>query len=297
VRRVTPSAAVMVLAATASVQSGAAVATRLFPEVGPRGTVLLRLALSAVLMLAVARPSLRGHGATDLGWAVAYGLVLAGMNTTFYEALSRIPLGVAVTVEFVGPLAVAVLGSRRPVDFVWAALAAAGVVLLSSVGGRLSGLGIVLALVAGGFWAAYILLAQRVGRVLPGTSGLAIALLVGTVAVLPIALPSAGTRLLHPGVIGRGALVALLSSAVPYSLELVALRRMRASVFGVLMSLEPAMGALSGLVFLGQHLRAREWVAVVLVMVASIGASTSGRRRPAMAEPGVPVDGDEVLVG
>lgn len=277
----------LVLGAVASVQSGAAVATRLFPDVGPGGTVLLRLALSAVLLLGFFRPTLRGRARADLGWGVAYGLSLAAMNATFYESLSRIPLGVAVTIEFVGPLTVAVLGSRRPLDVLWVVLAGAGVALLTTGGNEgIDALGVGWALAAGGFWAAYILLAQRVGRVFPGASGLTFALVVAAVAVAPFGLVSAGTRLWDAGVVGRGAAVAVLSSAVPYSLELFALRRMRASVFGVLMSLEPAMAALSGLVFLGQHLRPREVVAVVLVMVASVGATRRARRDELPVEPG-----------
>ena len=277
----------MVLGAVASVQSGAAVATRLFPAVGPGGTVLLRLALSALLLLAFFRPSIKGRARADLGWGLAYGVALAAMNATFYEALSRIPLGVAVTIEFVGPLAVAVLGSRRPLDFVWVLLAGAGVALLTTGGhGGIDALGVVWALTAGVFWAAYILLAQRVGRVFPGASGLTFALAVAAVVIAPFGIVTAGSGLWDPGVIGRGAAVAVLSSAVPYSLELFALRRMRASVFGVLMSLEPAMAALSGLIFLGQHLRPREWVAVVLVMAASVGATRSARRDDLPVEPG-----------
>lgn len=277
----------LVLGAVASVQSGAAVATRLFPDVGPGGTVLLRLVLSAVLLLSIARPTLAGRSRADIGWGVAYGVALAAMNATFYEALSRIPLGVAVTIEFVGPLAVAVGGSRRRLDLVWVALAGIGVALLTTGGkGSIDGLGALLALVAGGCWAAYILLAQRAGRVFPGASGLTVALVVAAVAVTPFGLVTAGSRLWNAGVIGRGAAVAVLSSAVPYSLELFALRRMRASVFGVLMSLEPAMAALSGLVFLGQHLRWREWVAIVCVMVASIGATRRAPSDELPVEPG-----------
>jgi inner membrane transporter RhtA len=266
-------APVLVLGAVASVQSGAAVATRLFPDVGPGGTVLLRLAISAALLVAIARPSLDGRSAPDLWLTVAFGVALAGMNFTFYEALSRIPLGVAVTVEFIGPLSVAVFGSRRAVDIVWVVLAAAGVVLLTSGGGSLDGLGLFLAFVAGTLWAAYILLAQRVGAVFPGASGLALALVVGAIGLAPFGIWSGGTRLVDANVFGRGCAVALLSSAIPYSLELYALRRLRASVFGVLMSLEPAFAALSGLIFLSQHLRAREWVALVSVMIASVGAT------------------------
>lgn len=281
-----PPAPVLVLGAIASVQSGAAIATKLFPDAGPAGTVLLRLGLSALMVLALARPRWPGRGRRDVGIVIAYGAALAAMNGTFYEALDRIPLGVAVTIEFIGPLAVAVAGSRRRLDAIWVVLAATGVVLLTSGGtGGLDLAGVAWAAVAGLFWAAYILLAQRAGRAFPGASGLAIALTIGTVCVLPFGLASAGTRLLHPDVLGRGAAVALLSSAVPYSLELFALRRMRTSVFGVLMSLEPAMAAVSGLLFLGQHLHVREWIAIGCVMTASIGA-TRGARTATPVEPG-----------
>jgi len=285
-RVATPPAPALVLAAIASVQSGAAVATRLFPDVGPGGTVLLRLAMSALMLLCVVRPTLRGRGRADLGWGVAYGIALGAMNATFYEALSRIPLGVAVTIEFVGPLAVAVAGSRRLIDGLWVVLAAFGVVLLTTTGGGINLLGVLFALLAGGFWAAYILLAQRAGRIFPGASGLTVALCVATVLVLPFGLASAGTRLWDASVLARGAAVALLSSAVPYSLELFALRRMRASVFGVLMSLEPAMAAISGLVFLGQHLGVREWVAIICVVIASVGATRGAPAKDVPVEPG-----------
>jgi inner membrane transporter RhtA len=269
-------APLLVLAAVASVQSGAAIATRLFPVAGPGGTVLLRLGLSAVVMVVLARPRVSGRSRGDLLLVAGFGLVLAAMNAIFYVAIDRIPLGVAVTVEFIGPLGVAVGGSRRGLDLLWVAFAAVGVVLLTSGGGHTDVLGLALAFVAGLFWAGYILLSKRVGTVFPGASGIALALAVGTVAVAPFGIVDGGGALLRPTVVGRGAAVAALSSAVPYTLELFALRRLRASVFGVLMSLEPAFAALSGLLFLGQDLRVREWVAVGCVMVASVGATRSG---------------------
>lgn len=285
-RAVAPPAPVLVLGAVASVQSGAAVATRLFPDIGPMGTLLMRLGLSALLLLAIARPRWSGRSRPDIALVVAYAVALAAMNGTFYEALDRIPLGIAVTVEFVGPLAVAVGGSRRRLDVVWVVLAAVGVVLLTADGGTgIDLVGVAWAAVAGLFWAAYILITQRVGRTYPGATGLAMGLAIGTVCVLPFGIVAGGANLVHPDVLGRGAAVALLSSAVPYSLELFALRRMRASVFSVLMSLEPAMAAVSGLVFLGQHLKAREWIAVACVMTASIGA-TRGARAVTPVEPG-----------
>jgi inner membrane transporter RhtA len=217
---------------------------------------------------------------------VAFGVVLAAMNATFYYALDRIPLGVAVTVEFVGPLAVAIAGSRRRVDLLWVLLAAAGVTLLTGGGGHLDAVGVVLAFVAGVFWGAYILLSQRVGRVFPGASGLALALSVATIAFVPLGIISGGHRLLGGSVIWRGAVVAVLSSALPYSLELFALRRMRASVFGVLMSAEPAMAALSGLLFLGEHLSAAEWIAIGCVVVASVGATRHATAEAVPVDPG-----------
>ena len=264
----------LVLAAVASVQGGAAVAKDLFPDAGPGGAAFLRIGMSALLLLAVARPRVVSRHRADLALALGFGLVLAAMNTTFYYALDRIPLGVAVTIEFVGPLAVAIRGSRKLLDLLWVALAATGVVLLTGgAGGHVDALGVLLALVAGVLWAAYILLSQRVGRVFPGAGGLALAFAAGTIALAPVGVISGGDRLIHGSVLWRGLVVALLSSALPYSLELYALRRLRASVFGVLMSLEPAFAAASGLLFLGEHLRTVEWIAIACVVVASVGAT------------------------
>lgn len=275
----------LVVAAVASVQSGAAVATKLFPAVGPAGAVFLRLVFSAIVVWALARPRIRSIPRRHLGLGVVFGVVLAAMNLCFYLSLNRIPLGVAVTVEFLGPLGVAVAGSRRLLDLLWVGLAAVGVVLLAGSGGHLDVVGIVLAAMAGACWAAYILLSQRVGRVMPGLTGLAIALSVGAVVMAPLGIAVGGTALLRPENLGRGAAIAVLSSAVPYSLELAALRRLEASVFSVLMSLEPAMGALSGLVFLGQSLRWREYVAIGCVMAASIGATARSARATAVDVP------------
>jgi inner membrane transporter RhtA len=271
----------LVLVAIASVQSGAAIAVKLFPSVGAGGAVFLRLAISALVVSAMTRPRWRQLPRAPLTSMLAYGVVLAAMNTSFYLALARIPLGVAVTIEFLGPLGLAVAGSRRPLDAVWVVLAAAGVLLLAGgLGGHRSVAGIGYAALAAACWAGYILLAQRVGRAVPGLTGLAVALTVGAVLTAPYGIAVAGASLAKPASLGRGAAVAVLSSAVPYSLELAALRRLRAATFGVLMSLEPAMAALSGLLFLGQHLRVREWVAIGCVVVASVGAtSVTGSRR------------------
>jgi inner membrane transporter RhtA len=268
---------VLVVGGIASVQSGAAVATRLFGAVGPGGAVLLRLVFSAVILLAVARPGRLPRTRNDRLAVAAYGVVLAAMNLSFYLALDRVPLGAAVTVEFLGPLAVAIGGSRRRLDVVWVLFAAAGVVLLADDGhGRLRISGLVFAALAGVCWAGYILLVKHVGQIMPGTGGLTIAMCLAAVLMAPYGAVAGGGALLHPSVFGRGAAIAVLSSVVPYSLELAALRRLSAPVFGILMSLEPAMAALSGFVFLHQHLAVGEWLAVGCVMVASIGATTRG---------------------
>jgi inner membrane transporter RhtA len=197
------------------------------------------------------------------------------MNLTFYEAIARIPLGIAVTVEFAGPLAVAIALSRRKLDALWVVLAAAGILLLARGGGDIETGGVLLALLAGAFWAAYILLSARAGQAFPGGSGLAIAMVVGGVALLPVGVVGGGSELLDPGLLAAGAGVALLASAIPYSLELEALRRLPAQAFGILMSLEPALAALAGFVILGEGLRPRDVIAIVLVAAASAGASLS----------------------
>jgi inner membrane transporter RhtA len=263
----------LVLLAVGSVQFGGALAKTLFDDLGPGGTVFLRVAFAALLLGALWRPRIGGRTRAELGLAAAFGISLAAMNLSFYEALDRIPLGVAVTLEFVGPLGVAVAGSRRALDLVWVGLAAAGILLLADFTGGTDTAGVLLALLAGGFWAAYILLSVRTGRAFPGGSGLALALVVGAVLLVPVGVADGGGELLDPGLLALGAAVAMLSSAIPYSLELEALRRLPARVFGVLMSLEPAMAALAGLVVLGQVLGAREVAAIVLVAAASAGAS------------------------
>ena len=267
------TATALVLGGIVSVQVGAAFATTLFDELGPGGTVFLRIAFAALLLLAIWRPPLRlGEGAARRD-VVLLGLVLAGMNLSFYVALDRIPLGIAVTLEFVGPLGVAIAGSRRRLDLLWVGLAAAGILLLSPVpGSDLDGLGVVMALVAGCFWAGYILLTARVGRALPGGGGLAIAMTIAAVAVIPVGLADGGEALLDGELLAIGLAVAVLSSALPYSLELEALRQLPESTFGVLMSLEPAAAAMVGFVGLDQGLAAREVVAIGLVLAASLGA-------------------------
>jgi inner membrane transporter RhtA len=264
----------LVLGAVASVQFGAALAKSLFDEIGPGGTVFLRVLFAALVLAVIWRPGLAGRSGADWRLILGFGFALVAMNLSFYFALDRIPLGIAVTFEFVGPLGVAVAGSRRPLDLLWVALAAAGILLLSDFGGAdLDSLGVGLALLAGAFWAAYILLSVRVGRAFQGGDGLALAMLAGGAMLAPVGVGDAGGDLLAPGVLLLGLAVAILSSAVPYTLEMEALRRMPAGVFGVLMSLEPAMAALAGFVVLGEGLAGRELVAIGLVVTASAGAA------------------------
>jgi inner membrane transporter RhtA len=231
------------------------------------------------VLVAVARPRLAGRSRAELLTAVAFGLTLGAMNTAIYASFDRIPLGLAVTIEFVGPLGVAVAGSRRALDAVWIVLAAGGIVLLArgGPGGALDGLGVAFALAAGACWAAYILLSQRVGRLFGGATGLAVAMTVGALAAAPLGIAQAGGALLHPGLLAAGAAVALGSSVIPYSFEMEALRTLPAQTFGILMSLEPAVAALAGLAVLGQSLSLREWFAIALVIAASAGATAGAR--------------------
>jgi inner membrane transporter RhtA len=290
-----PPPQLLLFGSIASVQFGSAFADKLFAQAGPGGVVLLRLALSALVLLAISRPSLRGRTRADLGAAIAFGLVLGGMNWSFYEALDRLPLGVAVTIEFVGPLAVAVGGSRRALDLIWVVLAGGGVALLALRGDHhgVSALGVLLALVAGTCWAAYILLSKRVGASFAALDGLAIALGIGTLLVIPAGVVEGGTALGQPGVLAGGLVVALLSSLIPYSLEIVALRRLSASTFGLLMSLEPAVAALAGVIVLSQHLTGVLLVALVMVVTASVGTTIVGRSTRAFDPARVPSSGPQ----
>ena len=260
-----------------SVQVGAAFAKGLFPVLGPYGTVFLRLAFAALILMIAWRPRVRGHRGRDYLLVLLFGLVFAAMNTSFYASLDRLPLGVAVTVEFVGPLGVAVFGSRRLLDLLWAVLAAGGIVLLTPLSGghgaQIDPLGIALALLAGGGWAAYILISVRVGRSFPGGTGLALGPAVGAGLVAPLGIWQGGQHLLDWPLLATGAAVALLSSVLPYSFELEALRKLPARVFGVLMSVEPAFAAIVGFVVLGEALGERELLALGLITAASIGAT------------------------
>jgi inner membrane transporter RhtA len=268
----------MVLAAAGSLQVGAAFAVTLFDDLGPGGAAFLRLAFAAVILWAVWRPRPSG----DLRLPAAFGVALGLMNWSIYEAMDRIPLGVAVTIEFAGPLLVAVLGSRRPLDLLWVLLAAGGIVILADPGGGSTDpAGVLFALCAAACWMAYIHLGQRTGRAFPGASGLALAMPFGALVVLPAGLVQGAGGLGEPGLLGSALVVAVASSVVPYSLELEALRRLPAAVFGVLMSLEPAVAALAGFVVLGQDLTASAIAGIGMVVLGSAGAAALGGR----AEP------------
>ena len=273
----------LVLAAILSVQVGAAVSKGLFDVVSPTARVWLRLATSTLVLLLLARPRLRGRSRADWVVVLAFGTTLATMNWSIYQSIARLPLGVAVSIELLGPLTLALVLSRRRTDLAWVALAGTGVALLGFEGKDVGLPGILFALLAAVSWAAYILLSARTGAHWPGLSGLALASVVGTVAFAPYAVLGTGSDLLDGELLAIGFLVGLLSSVVPYSLELAALRQIPAKVFGILMSLEPAAAALAGLVLLGERLGAVEWFAVACVVVASAGVTRAGTPAAAAA--------------
>ncbi|WP_231387100.1 DMT family transporter [Nocardia sp. BMG111209] len=265
---------VLVLTGIVSTQVGAAMAKQLFALTGPVGAVGLRLSFAGLVLLVMWRRSLR------VGWqavpvVLGYGTVLATMNVTFYLALDRIPLGMAVTIEFLGPLVVALAGSRRWSDPVWAMLAGAGVLFLVRTDGPVAWSGVAFAAAAGACWAGYILVTAKLGEKTSGGGGLALAMAIGGLATLPVGIVALGPELLRPAVLATGLWVALLSSVLPYSVELEALRRMPPRVFGILMSLEPAVAAGAGLMVLGQPMGVVQWAGIGCVVAASIGATRS----------------------
>jgi inner membrane transporter RhtA len=274
----------LVLAAVVSVQFGGAIAATLVPVIGAAGSVVLRLGVGAAILLVAIRPALRGHSAAAWRTVVLFGLVLGAMNWTFYASLARLPIGVAVTIEFIGPLTLAAVQSRRIRDLLAVAAAAGGILLISQAltmpWGDLDLGGIGLALLAGTFWTAYIVLSQRTGAVFPGLHGLAIAMVVALVLVLPFGIGSVPQW--TGEVLVKGAGVAILSSVLPYSFELLALRRLSQRVFGILLSLEPAVAALAGLIVLGQRLTPTQLMGMAFVVVASgLVMGAGGRHTPA----------------
>ncbi|QES52413.1 EamA family transporter [Streptomyces venezuelae] len=278
----------LVFTAGVSVQFGAALAVMIMPRAGAAGVVALRLAAAALVLLIICRPKVRGYARSDWGTVLAFGIAMAGMNGLFYQAIERIPLGVAVTLEVLGPLALSVIVSRRLVNFLWAALALAGVVLLSGHGsdgagfgfGGLDPAGAAFAIGAGAMWAAYIVFSARTGRRFPQADGLALAMAVAAVLSLPLGIAEAGSALLVPSTLALGLGVAVLSSVLPYTLELLALRRMPAPTFAILMSLEPAIAATAGFLVLHQALGVTDAVAIALVIAASMGAVRSQTAGP-----------------
>lgn len=274
-----------VLAGIVSVQGGAAIAKGLFPALGATATAGLRIALSALMLLIAFRPSLRRLSAAQWRVILPFGVALGTMNTVYYLALARIPLGLAVTIEFIGPLSVAVFGSRRLIDVLWVLLAGAGIALIAPWSGTgVDPLGILFALLAGGCWALYIVLGGRLSRILSGGSAVSVAMLIATITVLPLTVGSGGLAHLTPRLALAALAVALLSSALPYSLEMIALRALPARTFSILMSLEPAVAALCGLLFLGERLAPTQWIAIVLVIAASLGATMTAREASAPIE-------------
>jgi inner membrane transporter RhtA len=270
----------LVLAAILCQQVGAALAVLVFPTAGPLGMVFLRLFFSAVVLLAFARPRLHGHGKAAWWTAAGFGVAMAAMNSFFYAAIDRLPLGVAVTLEVLGPLVLSVIASRRLVAVVWAVLAFAGVALISGgTDGAMDPIGVLFALGAAACWAFFILLNARTGAAFPGLAGLALAMAFGTIITVPGAALAAGTALLDPVILAVGLGVALMSSALPYAFELIALRRIPAATFSVLTCLAPAVAALAGFAVLGQELGWSHLAAIALVIAASIGAVRTSPQR------------------
>jgi inner membrane transporter RhtA len=276
----TRSAALLVLASIVSVQCGSALATTLFDEIGAAGAVFLRAGFGALVLLAWTRGVVLRAREWPHRDVFLLGIAVAAVNLFFYAALERLPLGVTVTLEFVGPLGVAIAGSRRRRDVVWVVLAAAGIVLLSDGGGGVDALGVALALTAGFFWGAYIVLSDRVGALAPGPGGATMAAVISALLVAPLGLAQGGGEIFVPSHLAIGAAVGVLSTAIPYVFEMEALRRLPRAVFGVLMSLEPAVAAAIGFIALSQDLDAIEVLAISLVVIASAGALRSTATTP-----------------
>lgn len=282
-----PFAVGMVVTGLVCQELGASLAVLLFPALGPLSIVFLRLGFSAIILMIIARPRLRGHTPTAWRSVVVFGLVLALMNGLFYLALARLPLGVTVTIEVLGPLVLSVIAARRASAWLWAGLALVGVIALAGGGwDRLDPIGVMFALGAASSWALYILASARVGREFPRLDGLALAMVVGALAALPWGLIAAGGALVRIDLLALGAAVAVLSSTIPYALELLALRRLAASAFAILMSLAPATATLAGWLLLGQGMTWLEIIGIALVIAASIGAVRAASARAAAGTRG-----------
>jgi inner membrane transporter RhtA len=277
----------LLLIAMASIQTGASLAKSLFPLVGAQGTTSLRLIFASIILLLVLRPWRARFNAKSLRTVFIYGIALGGMNFLFYMSLRSVPLGIAVALEFTGPLAVALFASRKPLDFVWIGLAATGLLLLIPIGQEntnLDMIGVAYALGAGICWAAYILFGQKAGED-NGIQTAALGVLIAAIFIAPIGVVHAGPALWDLSLVPTAIAVAILSTALPYSLEMVALTRMPARTFGTLASIEPAFGALSGILFLSEHLSLTQWLAISAIIMASAGATLTARRETAQLIP------------
>ncbi|RNL51715.1 EamA family transporter [Pedobacter jejuensis] len=269
-----------VILSIVSVQGGAAIAKGIFPVIGAAATSSLRIVLSAIILILFNRPSLKNLTPQQWKTVSLYGITLGLMNLIFYKAIERIPLGLGVTLEFIGPLVLAISGSKKALDFLWVVLAAIGIAFIApwkSNGVDL--IGVILALVAGIFWAAYIVLGGRISKIMDGGKAVTIGMMFASAVIIPFALADGILVNITPKIFMAGLALALLSSAIPFTLEMKALKKMPAKTFSILMSLEPAAGALSGLIFLNEYLSFYEWIAVVLVIIASAGATITRKRQ------------------
>ncbi|MFV8378005.1 DMT family transporter [uncultured Flavobacterium sp.] len=267
-----------VLLAIISVQSGAAIAKGLFPAIGAAGTASLRIGISALILLAVYRPNLKKITVDQWKLVIPYGLSLGAMNLIFYLSIERIPIGLAVTLEFIGPLLVAVLGSKRTIDFFWVLLAAAGIVLIAPWSNNgLDILGVVFALLAGALWAAYIILGGKISKIMKGGDAVTIGMLFASILIVPFGILGNGLSNLTPQLLGLGVALALLSSAIPFTLEMKALGQLPARTFSILMSLEPAAASICAFIFLQEYLTFNEILAVIFVVIASAGSTITSK--------------------
>jgi inner membrane transporter RhtA len=270
-----------VLLSIISFQGGAALAKGIFPVLGPVATSSLRIVLSAIILVIFNRPNIRNLTRAQWKAVALYGLTLGAMNIIFYMAIARIPLALGVTLEFIGPLVLALTGSKRMIDFLWVVLAAAGIILIEPWGNNdVDVIGVLLALLAGTFWATYILIGGRISQMMDSGKAVTIGMIFASTLVLPIAIADGLLTHLRPVMLVSGLGLALLSSAIPFTLEMSALGKIPAKTFSILMSLEPAVAALSGLVFLHEYLSLYEWLAVVLIIVASAGATLTTKKPP-----------------
>lgn len=274
-----------VLLSIISVQGGAAIAKGIFPVLGAAATSSLRIVLSALILVIYNRPDLRNLTPAQWKLVSIYGITLGLMNLVFYLAIERIPLGLGVTLEFIGPLVLALTGSKKVLDFLWVVLAATGIALIAPWNSKGLDLpGILLALLAGVFWATYIVIGGRISKIMDSGKAVTIGMLFASIVIIPFALAGGILDNIKPGIFVAGLALALLSSAIPFTLEMKALRKIPAKTFSILMSLEPAAGALSGIIFLGEYLSILEWTAVVLVIVASAGATLTRKKANVMPE-------------